>query len=167
MVMKYKFFKLHFKDDDGAVAKAADDFKFPTDYENLETFVFSFEKPPQDFLANDLGWPLLSERMKKIISEFSDETFLTWKVVEIKNNDLIYKYFLPIFKQELDVLDLEKSIVVRDFVVKPHLSLKKVINLAVFKIPKSEVGLIVNDVLLKELKLSKLSGLDYSPCPAS
>ena len=86
---------------------------------------------PQDYLANDKGWSLMSERMKAVIEKYPLKVL--WRNVSILVEDVRLHYYLPIFPENTDVLDMGESIIAGDnFIVKVHLSLDKVKNLNFF-----------------------------------
>ena len=89
-----------------------------------------------DFLTNNLGCPLCSEKLKNIIDKTSsahDEIQWLPTIVADEKGKEEKKYFILHFPTEYDILDRKKSIIVEDdFVVKPVISKKLAANHAVF-----------------------------------
>lgn len=166
--MNIKYYYLHFKDDDGGIAKARLDYNYPTQNEMINEYFFKVNKLPQDYLANDLGWPLMSEFMMLHINEFLIEGNVIWKKIIVEYKLKSINYFIPVFKETMDILNLEKSIFSKgNFIVKCHLSLEKISTYDFFNVPNSHLRLIVSLPVKLSLEKNMISGLDFSLCPAS
>ncbi|WP_343613557.1 DUF1629 domain-containing protein [Flavobacterium sp.] len=163
-----KYYYLHFKDDNGCVAKASFDYNYPTKKEIKNDFFFKVDKVPQDYLANDLGWPLMSELMMSHINELLKKINVNWKKINVQYKLKSLNYFVPVFNEKIDILNIEKSIFSKaNFVVKCHLSLEKVLGYDFFQVPNSDLRLIVSLPVKLRLEKNRISGLDFSLCPAS
>lgn len=83
-------------------------------YENWDQrFSFYFDKTEgeiaSDYLANDKGWFVVSEKLKNLLAVLNTEIqFLPVKVRE-KNSEEIHNYFIANILSVLDALCLEKS----------------------------------------------------------
>lgn len=163
-----KYYYLHFKDDNGGVAKASLNYSYPTQKEMNNEYFFKVNKFPQDYLANDLGWPLMSGLMMSHINELLVKINVSWKKIIVNYKLQTLNYFVPIFNEKMDILNFEKSIFSKDnFVVKSHLSLEKISTYDFFNVPNSHLRLIVSLPVKLSLEKHMISGLDFSLCPAS
>lgn len=171
MAMTKKYYYLHFVEDEGSIAvslaeppheivetKNGDVIKFSVDGEFVE-----------DYLANDLGWPLMSLKMKSVIDKFCapHENQLSWQPASVTTDrGETIRFYIPKFLGDIDVIDREKSKVIDgtlgEMIIKACLSLDKVKKLDFFPLPKSEIRLIVSDNLKKEIEKHQLSGVDFS-----
>lgn len=124
-----------------------------------------------DYLPNTIAWPLMSERLKELISEsLTGQEGLSWIVARVKCGVNETKYFIPRFSRELDILEKSKSIFAgRDFLVKAHLSLKKVKNYAFFPLPDLPFTSrnVVSEELKKRIEQSNLTGINFERVLAS
>lgn len=136
-------------------------------------FEFSVEpyKLLEDYLADDLGIPLMSERLMKIINKhLTGKEGLHWYKAFINYGDEKVIYYAPNFKDDLDVLNNETSIFNRmtGGLVKASFSIKKIYQLAFFPLPQLDIklpfrlGLIVSDDIKKDIIKEKLTGIDFS-----
>lgn len=171
MAMSKKYYYLHFVEDEGSIAvslgeppheiaetKNGDVIKFSVDGEFVE-----------DYQANDLGWPLMSLKMKSVIDRFCapHENQLSWQPAAVTTGrGETISYYIPKFLDEIDVIDREKSKVIDgplgEVIIKACFSLDKVKKLDFFPLPKSEIRLIVSDGLKNEIEKTPLSGIDFS-----
>lgn len=63
-----------------------------------------------DYLANDKGWFVVSEKLKNIMSEIeSDIQYIPVRIVENSTNELLDGYFIANILRVVDALCLEKS----------------------------------------------------------
>jgi len=166
-----KYYDLHMKDNEtGSVAKAPEDCDF-SDYFDIkkirkieEPFVVD-EGTMEDFLANDVGWPLLSARMKYIFEEYSSRE-LSWVPLQVQDKRVAvdYQYFVLYFENKLDVLDTkETSYGVEGVIMIPVFSLKKVSELDFFPQPEEyDFNLVISENLKRSLEKAGISGIDFS-----
>ena len=65
----------------------------------------------QDYLANDLGWPLMSARLKSVVCRAVAQNSPRWIQVSVQDAEqAFHTYFIPYFPDEFDVLDVSRSI---------------------------------------------------------
>ncbi len=173
------YWYIHIKDDDGSVAEApgkktlvdwAEDIiiqkKIPFEY-----LISSNEPQLQDYLADDLGIPLMSEKLKNIIDKhLTGKENLQWydAIVNYKNKKITY--YVPKFMNNLDVLNNEKSMFNRKTgsLIKANLLISKIENYSFFPLPELsdsipfEHRLIVSDEIKKDVIKKKLAGIVFS-----
>jgi hypothetical protein len=128
-----------------------------------------------DYQPNNLSWPMMSEKMKNVISPYlTGKEGIVWIRVEVFAEKEKREYYIPRFQQKLDVLNEAKTIYVKgtSHVVKPVFSMEKIRNYAMFH--KSQKyyweitsGLYVNNSLKNALKKEKLTGIDFNKTSVS
>lgn len=121
-----------------------------------------------DYQPNNLAWPLMSDKLKSIISShLTGKEGIVWIKAKVKSVDESREYFIPRFKQQLEVLDEEKTTYVpgTSHIIRPVFSLKKIINYNMFHAPQDfwEItsGLYISESLKKAIQKEKLAGLDF------
>ncbi|MBK8245342.1 MAG: hypothetical protein IPK88_18090 [Saprospiraceae bacterium] len=121
-----------------------------------------------DYQPNNLAWPLMSEKMKSVISaQLTGKEGIIWIKAIINGADEIKEYYIPRFRQKLDVLDNQKTIFVKDtsHIIKPVFSLSKIIDYHLFFAPQEfwEItsGLYVSETLKKIMQKEKLTGISF------
>lgn len=122
-----------------------------------------------DYQPNTLAWPLMSEKMKNLISTYlTGKEGVVWIKALVNGGNEVKEYFIPIFSHKLDVLDEQKTIFVSGtaHIVKPVFSLSKVSQLHIFHKPQElfweiSLGLYVSEVLKKAMQKEKLTGVDF------
>jgi hypothetical protein len=175
MMVQERFFYMHWKENDsGGIAHSAatKNIEFVEQLRGLQKvpFVFSIKDGPyQDYLANNLGWPLMSERLKGIIDSKAEREKPAWIIAEvISESSMSLNYFVPLFSGWLDVLNHEKSIITKNnLVIKAHLSKDKVCGLEFFPVPGSAFRIIISERIKKEIEKHKITGVDFSLVPLS
>lgn len=119
-----------------------------------------------DYLANDVGGRLCSEKLKSIIDKhLSEDDSIQWLEVEVKSNTTreLKKYFFLHFPQNFDILDKTKTIWVGDMVVKPVLKPESVKNHNIVTYPSNMgIAFFVSDEIKSAIKKEKITGLDFS-----
>ena len=97
-------------------------------------------------LANNLGWPIVSARIKKIIETLlQNNEKVIWYKVKVLSLKEEHIFYVPYFIKEDDVLDFENSIfAARGFVVKACISAKKTNGLQIFPVPSSDSRIIIS-----------------------
>jgi hypothetical protein len=128
-----------------------------------------------DYQPNNLAWPLMSEKMKTVISfHLTGKEGLVWIKALVKGGNEVKEYFIPRFSQKLDVLDEQKTIFVPGtaHIIKPVFSLSKISQFSIFH--KSQEffweitsGLYVSDALKKAMQKAKLTGMDFEKTSVS
>ncbi len=122
-----------------------------------------------DYQPNNLTWPLMSEKMKNIISShLTGKEDIVWIKAIIHGGGEIKNYFIPRFQKKLDVIDEQKTLFVTgtSHIIKPVFSLSKIIHYNLFH--KSQEffweitsGLYVSELLKKTIQKEKLTGIDF------
>jgi hypothetical protein len=128
-----------------------------------------------DYMANQLGYIMISERFKNIIeSELTGNEGIDWITAKIHANEECRTYYILRFNKILDVLDMEHSrFMGRDpsipsNVVVPCFSLAKVSQYSVFNMPhafdhwKIPGGIFVCNNIKKAAKKANLTGVGFS-----
>jgi hypothetical protein len=111
-----------------------------------------------DLLANNAAMRLCSKKMRDILEMWrSPSDLVEWLPVEVKSGGKNHPYFIPHLLEELDVLDLSRSIIARGtplFVIKPYLNLERIGGHQVFRYKGGSdlVLCISNEVRLALLK---------------
>ncbi len=128
-----------------------------------------YEGRLQDYQANSLTWPLMSEKMKRIVeSNLKGPEGISWlsaSVATIAGKQVAYN--IPRFKSKLDVLSLQetKYIAGTDQILKPVFSRDKIKNYSFFHLPSmfwQITSLIyVDEETKKKLEKAALSGLAF------
>lgn len=123
-----------------------------------------------DYLPNSLAWPLMSEKLKNIIDEnLTGREGLGWIKANVNGKGERRIYYIPYFTRLLDVLDMTKTLFVKDtdHIIKPHFSLDKVINYSIFHQPsafnlwKITSGLYVRKAIKDSILKAKLKGIEF------
>lgn len=157
------------------VAYAPDDaplaYELSEQMENENQLPFSLELregEAQDFLANSLAWPLMSLKMKNLIeSKLTGEEGIDWIKVNVKDRGENREYFVPRFRERLDVLDMSETTFVdgTDHIIKPCFSLSKIQCYSLFHKPTQSWrvtgSLYVNESLKQAIEEHKLSGVAF------
>jgi hypothetical protein len=126
-----------------------------------------------DYLPNTLAWPLMSERLKNLISDIlTGNEGLDWVSAKVSHKGQILPYYVPRFLKQLDILDRSKTISAgkeNEAIVKAHLSLSKVKNLTFFPLPDWRINCsnIVSEFLKKKIEKAGLTGMRFSKVSAS
>jgi hypothetical protein len=128
-----------------------------------------------DYMSNEFGYILLSERFKNIIEfELTGNEEIDWITAKIHANEECRTYYILRFNKILDVLDMEHSQFMGadssdlSNVVVPCFSLAKVSKYGVFNIPqafdhwKIPGGIFVCNNIKKAAKKANLTGVGFS-----
>lgn len=128
----------------------------------------------QDYQPNNLAWPLMSERMKNIISDhLTGNEGLVWIKAIVNGNNESKEYFIPRFSYKLDVIDEQKTMFVSgtNHIIIPVFSYAKIANYSLFFVPQDywEItsGLYVSDALKNAIQKAKLTGVDFEKTTVS
>ena len=118
-----------------------------------------------DYLTNDLGARLCSNRMQKIIEKNrSQNDELQWLEVIVSNaNGESIKYYVLHFPEDYPVVNKEKSIMAGDLVVKSVLNFKIVKDHNIFTLP-GEAGrtVYISELLKKVIVNNELTGMAFT-----
>jgi hypothetical protein len=117
-----------------------------------------------DYLASNLGCRLCSKRLKDLLdSHASSVDELQWLPVIVREGTEQRPYSILHFPNPPDVLNKEKSLFARYFVVKPVLSEAAVGNHQVFSYPGGgEITLFVSRKVKLAIKSAGYSGMELS-----
>ncbi len=125
----------------------------------------------EDFLPNNIGVPLMSEKLKNIIEGnlFGNED-IDWVTCKVWAKDKFKIYYIIRFNTLLDVLDIQKTkyLAGTDLIIIPYFSSDKINQFSVFTIPTSDnlykisLSLFVNYTIKKLIQKEKLKGVDFS-----
>lgn len=170
--MSKDYFYFHWKKDEGGIACSPKD----NDIEFIEQLE-SYDKVPfvlimedgqfQDYLANDLGWPIFSEKFKRILEPFLTSNNVRWIPARIEDvNGEQYTAYILKFNEKVDVLDKEKTIFAGDdFIVKAVLSKEKIKNKDIFIIPDSDFQIVISENVKLKIEYNNVTGIDFSKVP--
>jgi hypothetical protein len=123
-----------------------------------------------DYQPNSLAWPIMSERLKSVIeSNLTGNENIDWITCKIKSDKEERQYYIPRFNKMLDVLDMQKTLFVKDmdFVIRPVFAVSKISTYSIFHKPathdlwKITSGLYVNEKIKKAIQKEKLTGLIF------
>jgi hypothetical protein len=124
-----------------------------------------------DYLPNCEAWPLMSERLKKVIeNNLTGEEGIDWIAAIVNGKGEQRKYFVLRFTKKLDVLDTERTMFVpgTDVIIRPCFSLAKVCRYSIFHkgdayefLWKITPGIYVNEKLKKAIQKEKLTGIAF------
>ena len=127
-----------------------------------------------DYQPNNLAWPLMSEKMKDIIIEnLTGRESILWINARIKTKDESKTYYVPCFKEKLDVLDEQKTVFVpgTKHIIKPVFSLNKVVIYSLFHKPQDfwEItsGLYISESLKKAMQKEQITGVGFEKTSVS
>jgi hypothetical protein len=171
--LKSGFYYVHFDDHPGnPVAHGIDDpagdrvLAEPTEVINWQGIDLELKTDtPPDYLANDLGLRLCSEKARSVIDgELSAADEVEWLHAGVTDGSgRTHQFFILHFRSYPEVLDWERSITVgNDFIVKPVLSESKARLFHVFSIPGGAPRLIVSDAVRQKLQESSCTGMAFA-----
>lgn len=132
------------------------------------------EGGPQDYLANSLAWPMMSEKMKAVVvGNLKGTECISWisAIINIAGRRVAYN--IPRFQNKLDVLDFDKTKYVpgTDHIMKPVFSFEKMKNYSFFTMPSMfwqiTPSIYVDKGMKAALKAAALSGLDFESAAAA
>ncbi|GAA4316377.1 imm11 family protein [Compostibacter hankyongensis] len=124
----------------------------------------------QDYQANSLAWPMMSEKMKNIIQvNLKGNEELDWITCTVKANEECKTYYILRFNKMLDVLNIEKTLFINgtDNVLQPCFSLDKLKDYNVFTKPfsynlwKITPAIYISEELKKEMQKALLTGITF------
>jgi hypothetical protein len=125
----------------------------------------------QDYQLNSLAWPLFSLRLKTVIeNELTGAEGIDWIMANINGKEEQKTYYIPRFKQMLDVLNLQETMYVQgtNHIIKPVFSFEKIKKYAIFSEPsnrdywKITSGLYISETLKKAIVKAKITGVEFN-----
>lgn len=140
-----------------------------------ENFCFYYDENEgnraTDFLANDKGWFLVSEKLRKVLESLNTEIqFLPVKIMERKSRKELPGYYIANILRVVDALCLEKSVYSEVHieklgtiynVIKHGIFAEKTENSDVFKLAqRQEIPIFVSENLKSKIKKEEITGID-------
>ncbi len=129
-----------------------------------------------DYQANSLAWPLMSERLMLVFqNHLTGNEKIDWISCKIKNGRDEKDYYILRFNKLLDVLDLKKTKFISGTrsIRKPVFALDKVKKYNVFMTATSDdgdlwripPGFYISETLKKAIHKERLTGIDFTKTP--
>ena len=118
-----------------------------------------------DYLMNNSNLPLMSEKMKALLSGTQGGEKATWYHVDvIDKKGRAWPYYIPYFKKIKKVVNKRKSEMADDVLVRAVLDAKKLDTLEFFPIePGADIRLVVSKDVKSKLEEASLTGLEFVP----
>lgn len=120
-----------------------------------------------DYLLNQFAWPIFSEKLKNLISEnLRQHQIIKWIQCEIKHNEEIKNYYIPIYQYEDNVLDTNNTIFVgnTNLIIVPAFKSEVIDKLDFFKYPGEtimEPDFYISDILKRKFDKAGITGIRY------
>lgn len=160
------FFEVYSKDDEGGVAFAPTEFLYEyfekiKDVDQLPFYLTIEEGAYQDYLSNDLGWPLMSLKLKTCIEKFAAKAPKhKWVKANVLLNDLSVEYFYLVFLEKPNVLDRTKTKIVNDDYMHGVFSYTKIEGYDFFSHESAfNNNIIISNRLKSEIEETNISGV--------
>lgn len=124
----------------------------------------------EDYQANSLAWPMMSERLKATIeSNAKKSEAIDWIACTLKAGNESKIYYILRFNKVFDVLDLQKTLFIpgTDDIIRPCFSLSKIREYNIFTKPfdynlwKITSAIYVNEAIRKAVQKAKLTGVKF------
>lgn len=132
------------------------------------------ENPWLDYLPNSLVWPLMSIKLKDVITNsLKGNEGIEWVKVKVYLKDEPRDYFIPRFNEKLDVLNKEETKYVpgTDQIIKPSFSNSKISNYSIFHKPtmfwKITNEIYVNEEVKNAIEENGLTGITFEKTSVS
>lgn len=141
-----------------------------------EDFCFYYDENESnratDFLANDKGWFLVSDKLRKVLESLNTEIqFLPVKIMERKSKKELPDYFIANILRVVDALCLEKSIYSEVHieklgtiynVIKYGIFAEKTESSDVFKLAnRQEIPIFVSENFKNKIEKEEITGIDF------
>ncbi len=167
-----QFFEMSYDDNSlGGIADAPDEFYYNPEliiYE-LNFLPFSFELDNnifEDYIMNNLSFPLMSSRLKQIFDKFKNTApVFKWfnTKVQSKNKNHYFEYFLMAFATKPDVLDFDKTRFIDNDYIYGFFSYKKIKSYSFFPQPRDLDGtLVVSEEIKNEIVKTNITGVSFT-----
>lgn len=126
-----------------------------------------------DFLANDMGWFLVSDKLRKVLESLNTEIqFLPVKIMERKSKKELPDYYIANILRVVDALCLEKSVyyvsyiaelgIIYNNVVKYGIYAEKTENSDVFKLAdRQEIPIFASENFKNKVEKEEFTGIDF------
>ncbi len=128
-----------------------------------------WEGPPGDFVHNNLGWRLCSERLKELLDSLrSDVDRLQWLPAFVTDlNGKRTRHFILHFSESPDVLNLAPGETIYDeksgVLIRPSISLEKAKSYRLFNIRGLDVATIMHQSLKRAAATAGMEGIEFRP----
>jgi hypothetical protein len=117
-----------------------------------------------DFLSCNLIWHLCSSKMREIIEKAAGAALnVQWLPVEIRSDSGERREYFILHMLEIpDVVDKGRSTFVGNGVlIKPHINLRRAEGLKLFKLSRTNVGLVVSEDIKDAVQSAGCTGVDF------
>ncbi|MBC7251339.1 MAG: hypothetical protein H5T62_13760 [Anaerolineae bacterium] len=117
-----------------------------------------------DYQANDLGWPLCSEKLKRIIEQHAlPDDNIQWLAAKVVGPGGEQRdYYILHLSERPDVLDKERTLFAEgDVVVKPYFSAKAIGSHRVFSFHGGQFRVIVSAEIRDAILSANCTGIDF------
>lgn len=164
----------HYKDDLGIQQY---EFKTGHTFDRWDgSFKFYYDKSegevPTDYLANDMGWFVVSRKLKTIMETLSTNIeYFPVDIIELKSGDSLEGYYIANILTVVDALCLEesdyhkiqtKSVGTIYNVRKYAIYENKVEYSDIFKLGnRQEIPIFVSEIFKKEIENNELTGMEF------
>lgn len=112
---------------------------------------------------------MMSENMKILIEKhLTGQEGISWIAAKVNNDRHFQYYYIPRFEKMLDVLDMGKTKLINDRIIKPYFSLSKTANYNMFHQPskhklwKITPRLYVDEAIKAALQRAEISGIEFN-----
>jgi len=134
------------------------------EHENIENY---------DYIANNLAWLIVSEKVKRILSSFNLGEHEFIQIVESKNNEIVG--YLVHSMNLLDAFDERKAVFTKSkftingndlehlIVIKYAIRAEKVGNFDVYKLKVNNIPYFVSEVVKNKLSENNINGFNFLP----
>jgi len=129
-----------------------------------------------DYMPNNLAWPLVSPKMKKIIDgHLTHDEELYWLSANVNGGGETREYYVVRFDSLHDGLDTEKTTYVpgTDHVIRPWFASAKLNDLSIFPLPQGfdlwriTSSLYVRESLKQALETERVTGVAFEQARVS
>ena len=139
--------------------------------DNWEDIVYKLEDGGSaDYLADDLGARLCSERLRGVVDENKSETDkIQWlRAMVLDAEDQKREYYILHFPEDFPIVNKNKSLISGQTIIKPVLDIKVIRGHNIARIPISSIHggrYFVSDTLRKAIKKAKITGIGFLQVP--
>lgn len=124
-----------------------------------------------DYLGNNLGWLIISEKFRNVLQNVTTEKiqYLPVNIININNNQKLGNYFVVNIYNTVEALDLDKS-EYKIFEIDENekvISVKKYalklenINKDIFKLKEKTIPIFLSERVMNEIKENNITGCDF------
>jgi hypothetical protein len=120
-----------------------------------------------DYQPNSLAWPIISEKLKKILEAEGQAKHISFIPIKIYNEKEFRRYYILIFDKKLDVINESETLFVpgTDHIIKPVFSAEKIQCLKIFHKPtlfwSITPEIYIDAAMKKTLQSEGISGIDF------